>query len=99
MPWLVADLAFHRGVPTYYFAKFSHKLYENEENFTGGTCPNFYYTRLYLASRRPWWLLRNIYIKLQSIPDPGECLLHNDHCGLRTNKYDPRSATVDDGYI
>ena len=37
------------------------------------------------------WLLRNIYIiyiKLQCILTPGECLLRNDHRGPRLNKYD-----------
>ena len=41
----------------------------------------------YLASRGPWWLLRNIYIKTQSIPSPGKCLLRSDHRGPRLNKY------------
>ena len=42
----------------------------------------------YLASRGPWWLLHNIYIKPQSIPAPGKCLLRNDHRGPPLNKYD-----------
>ena len=41
----------------------------------------------YLLSHGPWWLLRNIYIKPQSIPNPAECLLHNNHRGPSVNKY------------
>ena len=44
--------------------------------------------RSYLLSHGPWWLLRNIYIKPQSIPSPAECLLCNNHRGPSVNKYD-----------
>ena len=44
------------------------------------------------TTRGSWWLLRNIYIKPQSIPAPGKCLLRNDHRGPRLNMYDPRAT-------
>ena len=31
------------GAPTYYSAKFTWKLHEKEENWTGGAHPKFYY--------------------------------------------------------